>query len=74
MHVRFLKRGVKHETHVLDLTARKVFKNGDQVQKFIVVGVRKPAADRYGVLGMEYVRRGRVVNNDGLPEVTTDLR
>jgi hypothetical protein len=37
------------------------------------VSIRKPAADRDRVLRVENVRRGRVVNDDGVLEIATDL-
>jgi len=37
------------------------------------VRVREPATDRDSVLRMENVRRGRVVNDDGVLEITTNL-
>ena len=37
------------------------------------MSIRKPAANRYGVLGMEYVRGGGVVDNDGVFQVSPDL-
>ena len=36
--------------------------------------VREPAADGDGVLGMENVRGGRVVDDDGVFEVASNLR
>lgn len=36
--------------------------------------IREPAADRDGVLGMEDIRRGRIVDDDGFFEVAADLR
>ena len=37
------------------------------------MSIREPAADRNGVLWMENVRGRRVVDDYGLPEITTDL-
>lgn len=37
------------------------------------MGIREPAADRNGMLRMEDIRCGRVVDDDGFSEVTTDL-
>lgn len=37
------------------------------------MSIRKPAADWDGVLRVENVRRRRVVDNDGVLEVSTDL-
>lgn len=55
------------------MRAREVFEHGDQVEKLIVVCVAEPAADRDGVLRVEDVARRRVVDDDGLPQVTPDL-
>ena len=38
------------------------------------MGVGEPGADGDGVLRMEYVRGGGVIDDDGLSEVTSDLR
>lgn len=37
------------------------------------MGVGEPAADGDGVLGVEDVRGGRVVDDDGFTEVAADL-
>ena len=37
------------------------------------MGVGEPAADGHGMLGMENVGGGRVVNDDGLTQVAADL-
>ena len=36
--------------------------------------IGKPAADGHGMLGVEDVRCGRVVDDDGVLQVTSDLR
>ena len=36
--------------------------------------IRKPAADGHGVLGVEDVGGGRVVDDDGFAEITANLR
>jgi hypothetical protein len=38
------------------------------------MSIREPAADWYGVLRMEYVRCRGVVDNDGILEISADLR
>lgn len=67
------ERHVQHETDIRDLRAREVFQHGDEVQKLIVVRVAEPAANRDSVLGVENVARGRIVDDDGLAEVSADL-
>lgn len=37
------------------------------------MSVREPAADGYRVLRMEYIRSRRIIDNDGLSKVTTNL-
>lgn len=69
-----LQSNIEHETDVADLVASKVFEDGYQIEEFIIVGVREPAADRDGVLWVEDVGSGRVVDDDGILEITTDLR
>ena len=36
--------------------------------------IREPTADGDGVLGMENVRSGRIVDDDGVFQVASDLR
>lgn len=68
-----LQCNVKDQTDILYLSSSKVFENRDQIKKLIVVSIRKPAADRYRVLGMENIGCRRVVNNDCLSNITPDL-
>lgn len=51
----------------------QVLEDGDQVEKFVVVGVGEPAADGKGVLRMKDVRRRRVIDNDGVLQVSSHL-
>lgn len=69
-----LQSNIEHQTDVADLVASKVFEYGYQVEEFVIVGVREPAADRDGMLRVEDVRGGRVVDNDSVLEIATDLR
>ena len=55
------------------MRACQVFQYWDEVEKLVVVRVAEPAADRNGVLWMEYIAGGRVVDDDGLTEVTANL-
>jgi hypothetical protein len=68
-----LQRNIKHQANIADLGTGKVLKHWYQIQKFVVVSIRKPAADRDRVLRVENVRRGRIVDDDGVLEVSTDL-
>ena len=65
---------IEHQTNIADLFASKILEDGYQIEEFVIMGVREPAADRDGVLRVEDVRRGRVVDNDSVLQVTTDLR
>jgi hypothetical protein len=56
------------------LRASQVFQHGYQVKQLVVVRVREPAANGHGMLRMENVRGGRVVNDDRLAQVTPNLR
>lgn len=38
------------------------------------MGIRKPTADRHGMLRMEDVRGWGVVNDDGFSQITANLR
>ena len=55
------------------MAACKVFEDRDKVEKFIVVCVGEPAADRDGVLGVEDVGGWGVVDDDRLAEVAAYL-
>lgn len=69
-----LQSHVKHQTDVADLLAREILEHRYQVEEFVVVCVREPAADGDGVLRMEDVRGRRVVDDDGVLEVAANLR
>lgn len=69
-----LQGDVEHEADVAHLRAGQVLQDGDQVQQLVVVRVGEPAADGDGVLRVEDVGGGRVVDDDGLAEIAADLR
>ena len=46
--------------------ARNVLEERDEVQQLVVGGVVEPRDHRHGVVGVEQIRRGRVVHNDRL--------
>ena len=52
----------------------KVFEHGYQIEQFVIVSIREPAADRNGVLWVEDVGSGRVVDDDGFSKISSDLR
>lgn len=68
-----LQSNIQDQAYIANLTAGKIFQNRNQVEKFIIVCVREPAADGDGVLRMEDVRRRRVVNDNGVLEFATNL-
>lgn len=68
-----LQSNIKHQTDIADLLASQILKHGYQVEKLVVVCVREPAADGNGVLRVKDVRRGRVVDDDGVLKIATDL-
>jgi hypothetical protein len=55
------------------LLACKVLEDGYQIEKFVIVGIREPAADWDGMLRVEDVRSWRVVDDDGFFQVAADL-
>lgn len=69
-----LQSNIEHQTDIADLVASKVFEDGYQIEEFVIVGIREPAADRDGVLRVEDIRGWRVVDNDSVLQVTADLR
>lgn len=70
----FSESDIKNQADVLDLRTGQVLENRYQIEELIVVGVRKPTANGHRVLRVEYIRRGRVVDNDRLLQVAPDLR
>lgn len=68
-----LERHVEHQTDVAHLVTGEIFENGYQVEQFVVVRVGEPTADRDGVLRVENVRSGRVVDDDCVLEIASDL-
>lgn len=72
-HLFFSKSDIEDETDIRNLGASQILENGNQVQQFVVMSVREPAADRNGVLRVEYVRGRRVVDDDGIFQITSDL-
>jgi hypothetical protein len=61
------KGNVQDHADILDLGPSQILENRDEVQQFIVVSVREPAADGYSVLRVEDVRSRRVVDNNRFP-------
>ena len=68
-----LQRNIKHQANIADLGPCKVLEDGYQIQKFVVVRIREPAANRDGMLRVEDVRCGRVVDDNRVLEVSADL-
>jgi hypothetical protein len=58
------KSNVQDHADILDLGPSQILENRDEVQQFIVMSVREPAADGYRVLRVEDVRCRRVVDDD----------
>lgn len=67
------KSDIENEADVLDIGAGKILEYRDQVQQLVVVCVREPAADGDGVLRVEDVRGRRVVDDDGILQIPSDL-
>jgi len=65
---------VQNHADILDLRSGKILENRNEVQEFIVVCVREPAADGYRVLRVEDVGSRGVVDDDGFPKITANLR
>lgn len=58
----------------MNLSPSKILEHGNEVQQFIVMGVREPAADGYRVLRVEDVGSWGIVDDDCLTEITANLR
>jgi len=50
-----LQRNIQDHADIADLWPGEVLKDWNEVKQFVVVGVAEPAADWYGMLGMEDV-------------------
>lgn len=79
--VRKVRRGhcgsqanVQDHADILDLGPSKILENRNEVKQFIVVCVREPAADGNRMLRVEDVGSRRIVDDDGFPEITANLR
>lgn len=70
----YLKCNIEHHADISDLRAGEVFKYRDEIEEFIVMSIREPAADRYRMLRVEDVRGRGVVDDDGFSQVTANLR
>lgn len=70
---RLSKSDIEDKANVPDTVRRQVLEDGNEVQQLVVVRVREPAAYRQRVLGVEDVRRGGVVDDDGVFEIPPDL-
>lgn len=54
--------------------AGEVFENGYEVQELVIVRIREPTADGDSVLWVENIRRRRVIDDDGVLQVASNLR
>jgi len=68
------KSDIENQADVGHVGASQILENGNKIQQLVVMGVRKPTADGHCVLRVEDVGSGRVVDNDGVLEVASDLR
>lgn len=68
------KSDIQDEADILYARCCKIFKNGYQIQKLIVMSVREPTADGDSMLWVENIRGGRVVDDDGVFQVSSDFR
>lgn len=67
------KCDIKNKTDISNLRASQIFKDWDEIEKLVVVSIGEPTADRNGMLRMEYIWGWRIVDNDGLAEVSANL-
>lgn len=68
-----LESDIQDEADVLHDRTGQVLEDGDEVEELVVVRVGEPTADGDGVLGVENVRGGGVVDDDSVLEVAADL-
>ena len=67
------QRYIQNQTNIRDLRASQVFQHRYQVEKFIVVRVAEPAANRYSMLWVEDVACRRIINDDGFSQIASNL-
>lgn len=72
--VGILKSDVQYQADVGDVGARQVLEDRNKIKEFVIVGIQEPTADGNGMLWVENVRRRRVVDDDGVLEVSPYLR
>ena len=65
---------VQHQANVFHVGTGKVFQNWNEIQELVVMRIREPTADWDRVLGVEDIRSWRVVDDNGVFEVTSNLR
>ena len=68
-----LQRHVQYQAHISDLRGGQIFQNRDEIHKLVVMSVGEPRWDRHGVLRVEDVWCGWVVNDDGLAKWAANL-
>ncbi len=69
----FSKSDIQNQADILYDRASKILEDRDEVEKFVVVRIREPTADGNGMLRVEDVRGRRVVDDDGVLQVSADL-
>jgi hypothetical protein len=69
-----LESDIENQTNIRNSWTGKIFKHGYQVQKFIIMCIRKPTAYRHSMLRVEDVGCRGIVDDNGVLEIPTDLR
>lgn len=67
------KSDIQDKADILYARCCKIFKNGYQIQKLVVMSIREPTADRDSMLRVENIRGGRVVDDNSVFQVSPDF-
>ena len=70
----YSKSDIEDQTDVPNVGAGEVLQNRNEVQQLVVVRVREPTANWYGVLRVEDIGGRGIVNDDSILQITSNLR
>jgi hypothetical protein len=65
---------VQNQADICDIDSCQILKDGYEVQQFVIVRVGKPTADGHSMLGVEDVGSRRVIDDDCVLKISSDLR
>lgn len=65
--------GVENHSDIAHVCPSQALQHGNQVEKFVIMGVIEPTGDGNSVVWVVEIGGGRVVDNDGLLDVATNV-